>query len=58
MRYKVTFIRRNRVSTEVDATSPENAYWKATSKVEKGKMHQDYDMFILGPTNVRVKELK
>jgi len=58
MKYKVTFTKRNRIYTEVDADSEENAYWKATSLMEEGVMGRDYDMTILGPTNVRIKELK
>ena len=58
MKYKVTFTKRNRIYTEVDADSEENAYWKATSLMEEGVMGRDYGMAILGPTNVRIKELK
>jgi hypothetical protein len=58
MKYKVTFTKRNRIYTEVEADSDEEAYWKATSIVENGVMHQDYDMAILGPSNVNVKEIK
>lgn len=58
MKYKVIFTKRNRIYTEVDADSQEDAYWKATSVVEQGVMGKDYDMTILGPTNLKVKELK
>ena len=57
MKYKVVFTKRNRVHVEVDAMSKEDAYWKATSIVEDGVPNKDYDMTILGPTNLKVKEL-
>lgn len=58
MKYKVIFTKRNRIYTEVEATSQEDAYWKATSVTEEGVMGKDYDMTILGPTNLKVKEIK
>jgi hypothetical protein len=51
------FTKRNRIYVEVDAISKEDAYWKATSIVEDGVPNKDYDMTILGPTNLKVKEL-
>lgn len=57
MKYKVVFTKRNRIHVEVDALSEEDAYWKATSIVEDGVPNKDYDMTILGPTNLKVKEL-
>jgi hypothetical protein len=58
MKYKVIYTKRNRVYTEVDADSKENAYWKATSVTNEGTMGKDYNMTILGPTNVKIKKLK
>lgn len=58
MKYKVTFIRRNRISTEVDAVNKEDAYWKASAVVTNGAIHKDFDVAILGPTNLKIKEIK
>jgi len=58
MKYKVNLTQRNRISTEVDADSKESAYWKVMDMLKVPEQGEGYDLYIVGPSDVKIKEMK
>lgn len=58
MKYKVSLTQRTRIHTEIDADSEENAYWKVMDLLEIPEHNEGYDVSILGPSNVKIEEIK
>ena len=58
MKYKVHLTQRNRVSTEVEADSKKDAYWKVMDMLEVPEQGEGYDIRIIGPSDVKIKEMK
>ena len=58
MKYKVSLIQRNIISTEVNADSKESAYWKVMDMIKLPEPSEGYDLRYIGPTDVKVKEMK
>jgi hypothetical protein len=58
MKYKVSLTQRTRIYTEMDADSKENAYWKVMDLLKIPEHGESYDVSILGPSNVKIKEMK
>jgi hypothetical protein len=58
MKYKVSLTQRSKIYTEVDADSEESAYWKVMDMVKLPEPGEGYDLAHVGPTNVKIKEIK
>jgi len=54
----VNLTQRNRVSTEVEADSKESAYWKVMDMLKVPEQGEGYDVYIVGPSDVKIKEMK
>jgi len=58
MKYKVNLTQRNRVHTEVEADSKKDAYWKVMDMLKMPEQGEGYDVSIIGPSDVKIKEMK
>lgn len=58
MKYKVNLTQRNHVSTEVEADSKKDAYWKVMDMLKVPEQGEGYDVYIVGPSDVKIKEMK
>ena len=58
MKYEVSYIKRTRIMTEVEADSKQDAFYKVDYMAHTDHSSSDYDSAILGPTKVKVKEVK
>ena len=58
MKYKVNLTQRNRVHTEVEADSKKDAYWKVMDMLKTPDQGEGYDVAIIGPSDVKIKEIK
>ena len=57
MKYQVRLTQRSRIHAEVDADSEESAYWKVMDLLKMPEQGEGYDVSIIGPSNVKIKEL-
>lgn len=58
MKYKVRLTQRSRIHSEIDADSKESAYWKVMDLLKMPEQGEGYDVSILGPSNVKIKEMQ
>lgn len=58
MKYKVNLTQRNLVSTEVEAESKESAYNKVMDMLKTPEQGEGYDVYIVGPSDIKIKEMK
>ena len=58
MKYEVSYIKRTKIFNHVEADSKEDAFHKVNFMVLEESPGKYYEVATLGPTRVKIKEIK